>query len=235
MSESNKFSVKQVSRAVPVESPSPQEATIAILGASGDLTARKLLSALYLLWGEGYLTDRAPIIGIARREKSDESFRNEMFEAVSRHARTGPVTPEKWRAFAQRLYYRQADLERPDDFMALRPGIEEIERAEKTEDYPKVAKLCRVIDASTQTVLVDTHLIQRIDSRDRAQFPSWREVMENSVQIWGKRLDAASLPVRPIGQDGEIWAWIGNYDSFVGYMAWVIKSLKARQIGFEPL
>ncbi|MEX2286934.1 MAG: glucose-6-phosphate dehydrogenase [Planctomycetaceae bacterium] len=129
MTESNKFSVKQVSRAVPVESPSPQEATIAILGASGDLTARKLLSALYLLWGEGYLTDRAPIIGIARREKSDESFRNEMFEAVSRHARTGPVTPEKWRAFARRLYYRQADLERPDDFMALRPGIEEIERA----------------------------------------------------------------------------------------------------------
>ena len=90
-------------------------------------------------------------------------------------------------------------------------------------------------DAPTQTVLVGHGLIGRIESHDRAQFPSWREVMENSVQVWAKRLDAAKLPVKPIGQDGELWAWIGNYDSFVGYMAWVIKSLKVGQVGFEPL
>jgi hypothetical protein len=113
--------------------------------------------------------------------------------------------------------------------------IEEIERAEKAEDYPEVAKLCRVIDAATETVLVDKELIQRIESHDRAQFPSWREVMENSVQVWAKRLDADKFRVKPIGWDGDLWAWIGEYDNFLGYMAWVVKWLQAQQVGFEPL
>lgn len=113
--------------------------------------------------------------------------------------------------------------------------IEEIDRAERVEDYPEVAKLCRIIDAPTQTVLVDAELIKRIESRDRAQFSSWREVMENSVQVWANRLDAAKWPLKPIGTDGELWGWIGEYGSFLGYMAWVIKMLKASQSGFEPL
>ena len=37
------------------------------------------------------------------------------------------------------------------------------------------------------------------------------------------------------GPDGELWSWIGNYDSFLGYMAWVIGRLKAGEKGFEPL
>jgi CRISPR-associated endonuclease/helicase Cas3 len=109
--------------------------------------------------------------------------------------------------------------------------IEEIERAKKAADYPEVAELCRIITADTQTVLVDQALAKRIESRDRTQFPSWRDVMQNSVQIWASRLDPAKLPVKPIGPDGELWAWIGNYDSFLGYMAWVIES----QSGFGPL
>ena len=42
---------------------------------------RKLMPALYTLWTEGYLTDRVPIIGVARRDKSDDEFRNEIGEA----------------------------------------------------------------------------------------------------------------------------------------------------------
>lgn len=126
-------------------------------------------------------------------------------------------------------------LELRNDFRTQALRIEEIDRAERVEDYPEVAKLCRIIDAPTQTVLVDAELIKRIESRDRAQFPSWREVMENSVQIWASRLDAAKWPVKPIGPDGELWAWIGDYDSFLGYMAWVIRLLKVSQTGFEPL
>ncbi len=109
--------------------------------------------------------------------------------------------------------------------------IEEIVRAEKAADYPEVAKLCRIITADTQTVLVDEALAKRIESRDRTQFPSWRDIMQNSVQIWANRLDAAKLPVKPVGHDEELWAWIGKYDDFLGYMAWVVES----QAGFGPL
>src|SRR5262245_52266328 len=86
---------------------SAADAAVVIFGASGDLTARKLVPALFELWRSGYLSDRSPIVGAARREKSDEEFRAEMHEAVSRFGRAGPVTDDVWKKFAARLYYRQ--------------------------------------------------------------------------------------------------------------------------------
>ena len=62
--------------------PDPTSASIVIFGASGDLTARKLLPALFDLWNDGYLSDQAPIVGVARREKSDETFRAEIYDIV---------------------------------------------------------------------------------------------------------------------------------------------------------
>jgi hypothetical protein len=60
--------------------------------------------------------------------------------------------------------------------------------------------------------------------------------MSHSVQMWSSRLNEARLPVKRIGPDGELWAWIeGNYDSFLGYMAGVLPLLKAGKSGFEPL
>ena len=48
--------------------PNAETASVIIFGASGDLTARKLLPALFDLWNDGYLADNAPIVGVARRE-----------------------------------------------------------------------------------------------------------------------------------------------------------------------
>jgi len=106
--------------------PKAEEATIVIFGASGDLTARKLMPALHALWRERYITDRMPIVGVARREKSDEEFRNEVFEAL----RDGGHLPEgeDWQRFARRLFYRRLDLGDADDFAQLRTKLEEIER-----------------------------------------------------------------------------------------------------------
>jgi CRISPR/Cas system-associated endonuclease/helicase Cas3 len=110
--------------------------------------------------------------------------------------------------------------------------MEEIFQAEKDADYPEVAKLCRIIDAATKTVVVEPELIQRLENPDRSQWPDWRELMLGSVQLWANRLDAGKFPVKPLGHDGELWAWIGKYDSFLGYMAWVVDS---GQTGLEPL
>jgi len=138
----------QASRPVNVNQPSPPratnelpanelpanelpaaEATVIIFGASGDLTARKLMPALFLLWKDGFLSSRAPIVGVARREKTDESFRNEMFEAVSRHARTGSACADLWRQFASRLFYRRLDLTCSGDYVALRQEVELLEQS----------------------------------------------------------------------------------------------------------
>jgi CRISPR-associated endonuclease Cas3-HD len=113
--------------------------------------------------------------------------------------------------------------------------IEEIDHAEKWAEYPEVARLCKVIQADTRTVLVDAELVRRVEDGDPARSPSWRDIMQRSVQIWANRLDAGRWPVKPIGRDGEVWAWIGRYDKFLGYMAGVLDLMKAGRTGFDPL
>lgn len=108
-------------------------------------------------------------------------------------------------------------------------------QAEREADYPGVAKLCRLITAETCTVLVDPGLIARFETRKRDQFPSAREVLKHSVQIWSGRLDAGKIPVKPIGFDDELWAWIGGYDNFLGYMAGMMPLIKAGENGLKPL
>ncbi|MEM9704023.1 MAG: hypothetical protein AAF907_16405, partial [Planctomycetota bacterium] len=102
-------------------------ASFVIFGASGDLTARKLLPALYDLWQDGYLTDASPIIGVARREKTDDEFRQEMHAAVDEEARTAPVADADWERFATRLHYRRLDIDTPEQYPAWGESIRRIE------------------------------------------------------------------------------------------------------------
>jgi hypothetical protein len=107
--------------------------------------------------------------------------------------------------------------------------------AEDAFDFPEVALLFRVIATDTRTVLVNHDVQKRLESKQSSERPHWKEIMENSVQIWASRLDAGKWPLKPIGRAGEMWAWVGKYDSFLGYMAWVVEALKAGERGFEPL
>src|SRR5580692_2701629 len=108
--------------------PQAEEAVIVIFGASGDLTARKLIPALYRLWTEGFLSARAPIVGVARREKSDETFRQEMGDAVRENVAASSWSDAKWKEFAKRLFYHQTDIENANDFVGLRKSLEDYER-----------------------------------------------------------------------------------------------------------
>ena len=100
-----------------------------IFGASGDLTARKLLPALFHLYCDGYLSEQAPIVGVARRDKTDESFREEMREAVEQHSRSGCWSREKWDAFAKRLYYHRLDITEAEDYAALKRRVGNLEES----------------------------------------------------------------------------------------------------------
>lgn len=75
-----------------------------------------------------------------------------------------------------------------------------------------------------------------VTSRSSAnQWPGWRELMLGSVQLWANRLDAGKLPVKPLGHGDKLWAWIGEYNPFVGSKAGVMPLLQAGGKGFEPL
>jgi glucose-6-phosphate 1-dehydrogenase len=70
--------------------------SIVIFGASGDLTVRKLVPALYHLFKEGQMPPRFRVIGFARREKTNESFRAELREGLERFSRTKPIDENVW-------------------------------------------------------------------------------------------------------------------------------------------
>ena len=84
--------------------------SIIIFGASGDLTARKLIPALYHLFKEKQMPPAFRIIGFARREKTDDSWRAELRAALDQFSRTKPVDDEVWQEFSQHLFYCQGDL-----------------------------------------------------------------------------------------------------------------------------
>jgi len=110
----------------------PIGATVVIFGASGDLTARKLLPALFDLWHAGYLLDDTPIVGIARREKTDEQFRAEMFEAINGKVRAGGISTDQWSRFSKRLFYRELDIAASETYGNLKQDLEEIEQKSST-------------------------------------------------------------------------------------------------------
>jgi glucose-6-phosphate 1-dehydrogenase len=84
--------------------------SIIIFGASGDLTARKLIPALYHLYVEKQLPNPFRIIGFARREKTDESWRAEMADALHKFSRTKEIDDAQWQAFAANLFYCQGEF-----------------------------------------------------------------------------------------------------------------------------
>jgi len=93
--------------------------SIVIYGASGDLTARKLIPALYHLCKEHQMPEDFRIIGFARREKTDESWRTELRTALNQFSRTKPVDEEVWKKFSACLYYCQGDLTDPAAYQKL--------------------------------------------------------------------------------------------------------------------
>ena len=84
--------------------------TVVIFGASGDLTARKLIPALYHLFKEKQMPSEFRVVGFARREKTDESWRTELRAALNDFSRTKPVDDKVWHDFAKNVFYCQGDL-----------------------------------------------------------------------------------------------------------------------------
>lgn len=100
-----------------------------IFGASGDLTHRKLIPALYNLMCDGLLPDEFAMIGFARKPKTNESFRQEMRAACEEFSRSKPINEQVWEKFARSLHYQQGDYGTPADYEVLCRRLEAIDRA----------------------------------------------------------------------------------------------------------
>ena len=98
-----------------------------IFGATGDLTSRKLVPAIYNLAREGQLPGHFACVGFARRQKSDEEFRQEMLDAVEKFSRIKPVDREIWKLFSEQLFYHQAEFHEDQGYEALKNHLKEMD------------------------------------------------------------------------------------------------------------
>ncbi len=96
---------------------------IVIFGASGDLTHRKLIPALYNLYKIGRLSENFSVLGVARSELNDETFREKMREALINNEET---TPDTLDAFCSHLYYQAVNTSDAQDYGKLVPRLDEL-------------------------------------------------------------------------------------------------------------
>jgi len=101
--------------------------TIVIFGASGDLTKRKLLPALYNLKALKLLPADFAVIGVASSEGNDEMFRDKITGDIKQFA-TRPVEQAEWDDFSKRSYYLQGDFNDVDTFKHLANKIADVQK-----------------------------------------------------------------------------------------------------------
>ena len=102
--------------------------TVVIFGATGDLTHRKLIPALYNLAVDGELPTGVKIIGFARREKSDAEFRAGLAEINRRVSRSGH-DEHVWGPFSETVSYHQSEFSDADGYRSLAAKLDAIDSA----------------------------------------------------------------------------------------------------------
>lgn len=105
----------------------PEPCTVVIFGATGDLTARKLLPALYNLAREGMVAGGFSLVGLGRRTWSDAEFRAEMRKSVEQHSRVLPINEDVWQNFAEGLFWVGGEFGDPAVYATLTQKLNEID------------------------------------------------------------------------------------------------------------
>jgi glucose-6-phosphate 1-dehydrogenase len=104
----------------------PETCTVVIFGATGDLTHRKLIPALYNLAEDGDLPPGLRVIGFARRAKSDDEFRVEL-EKICREVSRQGVNDALWKNFSERVFYHQSEFQDEAGYRALGERLDAID------------------------------------------------------------------------------------------------------------
>ena len=111
---------------------SPEPCVMVIFGATGDLTHRKLLPALYNLALEHPLPAGFSVVGFARRPYIDDQFRQQALESINQYSRQKPVIPLVWESFAAGIRYLQSDFHNLEGYERLNNLLNAIDQERGT-------------------------------------------------------------------------------------------------------
>lgn len=106
-------------------------ACMVIFGGTGDLTHRKLMPALYNLVHDGLLPERFAVVSVGRREKSQEQYRNEVYNSLNQYSRN-KIDENHWAKLRELVYYFQFDFTEMDGYLKLKDFLEELDKKAHT-------------------------------------------------------------------------------------------------------
>ena len=109
----------------------PEPQILTIFGASGDLTHRKLIPALYQMRLDRRLPPEITIVGVARREWTNEYFREHSRKGIEEFG-NGIQDEAAWEEFAKGLYYCPGDIDKPDSYLKLKTLLGELDTERRT-------------------------------------------------------------------------------------------------------
>lgn len=115
----------------------PDNSTLVIFGASGDLTYRKLIPALYQLYVMESLPKSFCILGVSRTEYSDETYRQKLASALNELPET---KAEAVASFCQHLHYQAIDTANVDDYAKLATRLESLQKTYGFDQEPPEAQ-----------------------------------------------------------------------------------------------
>lgn len=102
--------------------------TIVIFGASGDLTSRKLIPALFRLFQKKRLPTGTRIVGVSRSEFSDDQWRSQLGESTEKFL-PASFDAAQWNEFSKQVFYHPGDITQQEDFVGLATYLKELEGA----------------------------------------------------------------------------------------------------------
>ena len=101
---------------------------IIILGATGDLTWRKLAPAIYNLWLDSWIPEEFAVIGISRDKYTSPEFEKHLHEGVDKFSRRGKTKKNEWNIFAKYLTFQQGEFNDASTYAAIKKQINVLEK-----------------------------------------------------------------------------------------------------------
>jgi glucose-6-phosphate 1-dehydrogenase len=110
----------------------PHNSIIVIFGASGDLTKKKLVPALFELYKQELLCDDFAILGVSRSQFSDLTFRDHLFDSVLKYTESKETDKDVLKKFVANAYYLPINTEDVNDYIQLKKKLDELNELKVT-------------------------------------------------------------------------------------------------------
>lgn len=121
--------------------------TMVIFGASGDLTSRKLIPALYRSFRRGRLPADTRIVGVSRSNFSDQAWREQLTETTAKYEGKD-FESESWQEFSKSIYYCPGDINSDEDFNQLATRLKELEGDQPTARVYYIATMPQLYETA---------------------------------------------------------------------------------------